>query len=49
MFNSITGEHFLRDGLNTTESPKVLHCAPGVFLTVNFDGLFRLKMRSLAM
>ena len=28
MFNMIIGEYFLRDGLNTTESPKVFHCAP---------------------
>jgi len=24
----IIGEYFLRDGLSTTESPKVFHCAP---------------------
>ena len=24
----IIGEYFLRDGLNTIESPKVFHCAP---------------------
>ena len=28
MFNMIIGEYFLSDGLNTTESPKVFHCAP---------------------
>ena len=28
MFNMIIGEYFLRDGLNTAESPKVFHCAP---------------------
>jgi len=28
MLNMIIGEYFLQDGLNTTESPKVFHCAP---------------------
>jgi len=28
MFNMIIGEYFVREGLNTTESPKVFHCAP---------------------
>jgi len=28
MFNMIIGEYFLRDGLNSAESPKVFHCAP---------------------
>ena len=26
MFKGIIGKYFLRDGLSTTESPKVFHC-----------------------